>query len=256
MIRIKREDCPDSLNKPNCEFREQDYAKADVKAKLLSIQHNKCCYCEIDLDKSGSLMKEVDHYIPRKAKDFEDKCASIQWHLANNWKNLLFSCRNCNNKKRSKHPFGNTGVSRLLIDPTEDTCDPENEISFILDEGLLAHNINGKTTLGGTTTKMLDFSVRTELIGGFLRISMALQKKINELIVALLDYNVSQIESLKAELSRSMSAHYEFAAFRRAFVDKKIQELNQEIIPKLEKRHNKAIGRIEIDFPQGAEVRI
>lgn len=257
MIKIKRAraDCPASLNKQENEFKEGDYKKPDVKEALLSMQHRKCCYCEIDLDKSGSLMREIEHYIPRTADDFKNQDGHTQWHLANSWKNLLFSCRNCNNKKRNKHPFGNTGGQRLLVDPTENTCDPENEISFILDDGLLAHNIKGKTSLGSTTTKMLGFNVRTELIGGFLKISLKLQKKINDLLLALLNNNVSQIAALKAELSRSMSAHCEFAAFRRAFMARKIQELNRETIPELEIRHNKEIGRIEIDFPQGAEVR-
>ncbi len=256
MIKINRENCPDPLNKPDEEFRKQDYAHVDVKNALLRSQHNKCCYCEIDLDRAGSLMKEVDHYIPHTADGFKNSSGITEWHLANNWNNLLFSCRNCNNKKRNKHPFSNSGASRSLIDPTEDTCNPENEIDFILDDGLLAHNINGKTTLGGTTTQMLGFNVRSELIGGFLRISTVLQSKINELIIALINDNVSQIAELKAELSRSMSAHCEFAAFRRAFIDKKIHELNQQIIPKLEKHHNKTIALIEIDFPQGADVII
>lgn len=256
MIKINREDCPPYLNKPEQNFRKRDYANTDVKEAILRMQRRKCCYCEIDLDRSGSLMKEVDHYIPRTAEEFQDQAGNPQWHLANSWTNLLFSCRNCNSKKSNKHPFGNTGGQRLLIDPTEATCDPEDNIDFILDDGLLAHNIKGKTSLGGTTTEMLRFNVRTELIGGFFRISLELQNKINDLLLALLDKNDTRIEALKAELSRSMSAHCEFAAFRRAFMAKKIQVLNRETIPYLERRHNKEIDSIEIDFPKGAEVRI
>ena len=255
MIKIKRGNCPPSLDKQEKEFRKGDYKKPDVKEALLSMQHRKCCYCEINLDGSGLLMKEIEHYIPRTAEDFKDENGNPQWHLADSWTNLLFSCRNCNNKKRNKHPFDNTGGQRLLIDPTDSNCDPEDYIGFILDDGVWGHDIRGKILLGRTTSEILGFKERVDLYKKFSKIARAIQIKIDELTFALLNGNTSQVKEITNDLPKIMSAHRECAAFRRAFMAKKMQELNREIIPELERRHNKEIDRVEIDFPQGAEVR-
>lgn len=254
VIKIKRANCPQSLNKAYNAFRKNDYSNNNVKETLLIMQHRKCCYCEVELDKSGPLTKEVEHYIPKSADDFKDASGNTQWHLANSWTNLLFSCRNCNGKKSNQHPFDQCTGERRLIDPTCEDIDPEEHIDFILDEDFMMHNVRGKTPLGQTTSEMLQFAIRSDLFGGFLKVSLKIEGYIGELIIALINGNNVKCNAMKKDLRRMMSAHCEFAAFRRAFISKKIKRLNEEIIPKLEAEYNNAFDRITIDIPQGAEV--
>lgn len=257
VIKIKRGNCPPSLDKQEKEFRKGDYKKPDVKEALLSMQHRKCCYCEINLDESGLLMKEIEHYIPRSAEDFKDENGNPQWHLANSWTNLLFSCRNCNNKKRNKHPFDSTGGQRLLIDPTDDNCDPEDYIGFILDDGVLGHDFRGEKPLGRTTIEILGFKERVDLFAKYIKIARAIQIKIDELTFALLNGNTSQVKEITNDLPKIMSAHRECAAFQRALINKKIEDLNATILPKLEKQYNKTLSKISIvNPPKGADTRL
>ena len=77
-----------------------------------------------------------------------------------------------------------------------------------------------------------------------------------DLINALEGNNVTEITSLRNELSRAMSAHIPFTAFHRKFIKKRLGELNEYQIPKLEDRYNKSFERIEINFPKGYETVI
>ncbi len=254
MIKIKRASCPQTLKKDEDAFRKNDYSKDDVKKALLEMQHRKCCYCEINLDTLGSSIREVDHYIPKTAANFKNTSGKTQWHLANSWTNLLYSCRNCNSKKSNKHPFDQITSERRFIDPTFEDTNPENDIDFIIEEDFMMHNMRGKTNLGRTTCEMLQFYARSDLFNGFFKVSLGIKININNLIIALINDNTVECEAIKQKLSNAMSAHREFAAFQRAFIAKKIKSLNEVIIPKLEKMHDKSFDKITIVFPKGAEV--
>lgn len=100
--------------------------------------NNRCGYCD-SLDEWRSEYYEIDHFVPKFImKEIEE----------NDYQNLVYSCRSCNNNKK-KHWFGDdekitTNGSEGFIDPCEPTyselfyrnkdgvicCIPSNNQSF------------------------------------------------------------------------------------------------------------------------------
>jgi len=77
------------------------YKTKDVQSKLIEIYHNKCAYCEKNLDDTD---KNIEHYRPK----------SIYYWLSFSWDNLLFCCAQCNRKKSNK--FAIKGVKQEIDD--------------------------------------------------------------------------------------------------------------------------------------------
>src|SRR4051812_49238117 len=62
-----------------------------MQARLTAAQNRKCAYCE---DYLRNRMIEVDHIRPKHASEY--------WWLAYSLRNLVASCRSCNNAKSNK----------------------------------------------------------------------------------------------------------------------------------------------------------
>lgn len=249
MIKIKRNDCPVSLQKQDNKFVKDDYNKDDVKRVLMEMQHGKCCYCERDIKDVPKTEREVEHYVPKSA--FKDENGNVQWHLANKWGNLMYACKTCNSRKSNKRPFNEATKEREIIDPSFEDIDPEDHIDFIFDDILINYKAKEGSSLGKSTIDKLKFLERTDLFGKFRKIKAHIEIHFKDLINALEGNNVTEIASLRNALSRAMSAHIPFAGFHRKFIKKRLRELNEYQIPKLENRYKKSFEHIEINFPKG-----
>ncbi|WP_288430178.1 HNH endonuclease [uncultured Agrobacterium sp.] len=77
--------------------------KSYIRARLLSLSHSKCAYCETYVDEESKYM-EVEH-VRHKA---------IYNHLVASWGNLLPACKRCNVNKGTH----DVEVDGMLMDPT------------------------------------------------------------------------------------------------------------------------------------------
>lgn len=224
MIKIKRtEECPNCLRKSPREFSKNDLGNVELRETLLEMQHSKCCYCEKDITDSGRTGKNVEHYIPSSDASFKDTAGKIRWDLANNWSNLMYSCSECNNRKLDRPPIDLVIKVTLLINPTDNSVDPEDELNFVLDEICYHHNPNGKTQLGKTTCEILGFAKRTDLMISYISEARKVKELMSELGKAILAKNKTTIEEKLNDLKRATSAHQKFAAFRRALIVKEFK---------------------------------
>jgi uncharacterized protein (TIGR02646 family) len=123
------------------DFNPKIYGDKTVKAELIKLQHDKCCFCESKI--SVISHGDVEHYRPKagwvQANEKLNK-PGYYW-LAYEWSNLMFSCQICNQthkknffpllnpKKRAKSHKDNIADEQpLLINPS--TEDPEAHIDF------------------------------------------------------------------------------------------------------------------------------
>ena len=252
MIRINRIDCPQSLQKPPESIDKDDCNNDDVIQALMNMQYGKCCYCERNLKDLSKTERELDHYIPRSSFRGED--GTFPWHLINAWQNLLYSCRTCNSRKHNKHPFNRETNEREIIDPSDDSIDPEDYIDFIFDYPLFAYKAKDESPLGSSTIKKLRFNERTDLIRRFRKIWVEIEDHFGDMINALEGDEEYKLNQKRNELSRVMSAHDDFSCFKRKFIQTRLAELNEKQIPKLEARHGRSFPRIEVYIPSGYEV--
>ena len=120
LIRINRTTpAPSILSTSTAEER---YNNSEVVQALLTMQHHKCCYCEIHIAEWG-LGKQVEHFRPKSK--FKE--------LMYDWNNLLLACGECNYAKLSKFPVS-SDKEPLLLDPSDATIDPEDHIEFLVTE--------------------------------------------------------------------------------------------------------------------------
>jgi len=103
---------------------ESFWNSPDVREALYEMQNHKCSYCERLRDARRE--SDIDHFRPK----------AHYWWLAYEWKNLLFTCRKCNQEhKKDQFPIRDEAVrangpdcdldleESLLLDPCKD--DPE-----------------------------------------------------------------------------------------------------------------------------------
>jgi uncharacterized protein (TIGR02646 family) len=160
MIAIQRTDEPDILktkgkNKRQVLCQEYDngtrkftfdsniYADNSVKQALITMQYDKCCFCESKF--SHIAYGDVEHFRPKggykQNETDKDLVKPGYYWLAYDWNNLLVSCTLCNQKykanlfpllddsKRAKnHHATLADETPLLINPT--LQNPEQHISF------------------------------------------------------------------------------------------------------------------------------
>ena len=144
-------------------FNSNVYAHDSVKEQLMEDQHGKCAYCE--QYKNGDFGC-VEHYRPKGGYDLGSGTPLQQpgyYWLAYDWKNLLFSCSECNTSyKRNHFPLVNenardiehsdiTNEEPAIINPV--TTDPGDHIEFsefIIRPKVVdgQESIQGKTTIG------------------------------------------------------------------------------------------------------------
>ena len=144
-------------------FNGDVYAHDSVKEQMMEDQHRKCAYCE--QYKNGDFGC-VEHYRPKGGYDLGSGTPLLQpgyYWLAYDWKNLLFSCSECNTSyKRNHFPLVNenardiehrdiTNEEPAIINPV--TTDPGDHIEFsefIIRPKMVdgQESIQGKTTIG------------------------------------------------------------------------------------------------------------
>jgi uncharacterized protein (TIGR02646 family) len=167
MIRIRRsEEVPAALNSAAVAEARQAIAKIALNGKPMSaqfpslwgnkevrqalwiMQNKKCGYCERRRDVNRE--SDIDHFRP-KAEVALAPDHKGYWWLAYDWKNLLFSCRHCNQSYKLNH-FPIPDESRrvdseakelrsehaYLIDPCNVDDDPESCFTYFVQELKLA----------------------------------------------------------------------------------------------------------------------
>lgn len=246
MIKIKRGDCPESLNSTSKILAKNDYKKDDVISSLWGMQHQKCCYCEKDLTDIGKPERWVEHFVPQSDKSF--KTAGVtDWNLANAWENLLYTCAACNLNKGSQPPFAENG-DRILIDPSFSEIDPEEYIGFKVDGYMIVYKEKNDRTLGKNTINNLKLKKRTDNYK-YLKIIMG---KINSIFSSLYDCLIHDqtllVSSKLLDLSRMTSSHLHHAGFSRYYIGKKLDEFNTISIPQINDYFNKSIDPLTVDI--------
>ncbi|MCJ7572202.1 MAG: HNH endonuclease [Candidatus Thermoplasmatota archaeon] len=249
MILINRVNCPACLIKPPEQFIKGDCDKPEVKTALHHMQHGKCCYCEKKIKfRAGAT---IEHFIPKSY--YHDGQGSIIWRMANDWNNLLMACNICNDKKLDKLPI-TAGIVQIL-NPTSD-LDPEDHIDFVFAEDFFIGMKEKNGSLEGQSTiDKLKFFERSDLRPDYNCLILEINKIFNDLLEALIDDNKLEINELKGQLTRLMSAHKPYTAFRRNYIQKKLEKVNREYLPILECHHDHHFSEVAIDFPRGYETR-
>ena len=133
-----------------------------IKLALLSLSHNKCCFCESCIVEESKYI-EVEHFYPKSK--YPD--------LVMEWDNLLPVCKKCNATK-SAH---DTKIEPI-IDPTKD--DPKRHLK------LWNYRIKGVDDLGAMTVSVLNLNDQDRLVQKRFDIGNAVLTRI-EGLNALLD---------------------------------------------------------------------
>lgn len=104
------------------------YKRDDIKTALLLIYHDKCAFCEMQIEQL-----HVEHYRPK----------SVYYWLAFSWDNLLLACSTCNINKGVK--FALDGL-QATFDPTDENIRNINTSSAAYDATELPHLVNPEVT--------------------------------------------------------------------------------------------------------------
>ena len=252
MIKIKRENCPPLLNKPNNEFVEGDCNNADVENSLLEMQHDKCCYCERNIGQLERQEREVEHYVPKSA--FKNGGQNVQWHQANKWENLLFACRPCNSRKSTKNPFNKTTGEREIIDPSQASIDPEDHIDFVLSrKTYICFKERNGSLLGRSTIEKLKLNERKKLLRDFRNRRREIEQEFISLYTAVEIDETREINKIRIALKRLTSADITFASFNRQFIKQRLKMFNEDDLTELGAWHGRPFEEIEIDVLSGYE---
>ena len=165
MISIKRTSPPPELTqevvaKKVAKFKATNshvWNEQYIKDALSGMSHNKCCYCECELNIEGQYM-EVEHFHDKK--QYPDEVVD--------WNNLLPSCKRCNGHK-STHDT----VSEPIVNPTLD-C-PQDHM-------LLKHCVRfrAKDIMGQKTIDVLYLNDQDKLVLPRFHVYLALTEKLEE----------------------------------------------------------------------------
>ena len=128
-----------------------------IKNALLGMSHNKCCYCECELNVEGSYM-EVEHF--RDKKQYPDEVVS--------WDNLLPSCKRCNGHKSSRDT-----VAVPIVNPASD-CPQDH---MLLKQCV---RFRAKDTIGQNTIDVLFLNDQDKLVLPRFKVNQALNEKLEE----------------------------------------------------------------------------
>ncbi len=134
--------------KPMSDQFKSLWGEKDVRQALWIMQNKKCGYCERRRDVNRE--SDIDHFRP-KAEVTMAPDHTGYWWLAYEWKNLLFSCRHCNQSYKVNHfpiPVEAKRVTNdaqklseeraYLIDPCGEDEDPESCFTYYVKEMKLA----------------------------------------------------------------------------------------------------------------------
>lgn len=106
----------------------------EYKSILCEDFHRRCGYCG-DHEFFRETFYEIDHFIPKK----------LAPEKANEYSNLVYSCRTCNNSKRDKWPTGDAAHPNDGLKGWIDPCDAQYSAQF---DRLKDGSIRSKTKLG------------------------------------------------------------------------------------------------------------
>lgn len=209
------------------DFDNSIYGDADVKQRLITDQHDKCCFCEGKF--SDHSFGDVEHYRPKKAyKKRGDKKLTYPGYywLAYDWNNLMYSCEKCNRKhKRNDFPLNNEATRKrnhlnanllsaedtLLINPNLE--DPSIYITFNEEVPVaVANSLKGKTSIKAYGLERLN-DARLENLKA-IKIALALIN-LNEGNAAEVNAAAAELKIAPADLVESIIAAkqlYNFAA--------------------------------------------
>jgi hypothetical protein len=113
-----RDKTPKRRKNPKTVKRHQEH-KSDLKVDFRSY----CGYCHCH-DRYRDAFFEVDHFIPQ---DFIKLSGKIS---LTDYVNLVYSCRSCNNAKRSKWPSQNETIFHFNDEGFIDPCDDDYSKQF------------------------------------------------------------------------------------------------------------------------------
>ncbi len=142
----------------------------EVKESLRNLFKNKCAYCESPISEAIGI-GDIDHFRPKSnARGLEkDFSKDHYWWLTYEWKNLYYSCPNCNRYKSTWFPV--EGQRSKLLTPINEI--QEEEQALLIDPCLdrpeehLVYNENGYVNFlspkGNLTIEILKLN-RIELV--------------------------------------------------------------------------------------------
>lgn len=176
-VEIAKERLSEFYSKPQKSRSQQKYSKPfeievskDLKESLRNLFKHKCAYCESPISEAIGI-GDIDHFRPKSnARGFDkDFSKDHYWWLTYEWKNLYYSCPNCNRYKSTWFPVEGarskplTPIYKiqdeeqaLLIDP----CLDRPEEHLIYDE---KGYVKALTPKGNTTIEILKLN-RGELV--------------------------------------------------------------------------------------------
>ncbi len=207
------------------------YGHESVKAALTEIQHNKCCFCEVDLTRQFG---DVEHFRPKKAWQAapgQPRVPPGYFWLVYDWDNLMLSCEVCNSRhKRNFFPLRDEtrratpevrDISQeepLLIDPYRE--EPSSHLSF--DQwDVFARDASEKGTASIEFCGLDDQSLIEKRRDRLREVSTVL-----DLVEDSEPTAAARAEGIDF-LQRSMSGEAEFAGMIRANLGARIEALTQ-----------------------------
>ena len=146
----------------------------DHKSNLRIDYIDRCGYCN-DIDKFRFSWFEIDHLVPQKY---------LKTISENDYSNLVYSCRSCNNAKRAKWPTGDEKVHHRNDEGFVDPCDDEYNNQF-------SRLNNGRI-------------IPQSKLGEWIYNSLKLYKPQHEII-----WNIEELENLILEIKKIRSVNPE-----------------------------------------------
>ena len=209
MIKLNRPQKPDYLT-PEKEIELTDRFKADgisvwkrqqITGELIQATHQKCAYCECQLQQTDSYM-EVEHF--RHKDKYDDDVV--------NWDNLLPSCKRCNTKK---------GIHDVVIDPMVEPFNMEPSDHLYLQMVYF----RDRSDVGKTTIEVLDLNDFARMVRPRFAITEQIEKNLEAIEDALNAYtadpSVRRRNALVRKLTDTLSEcqpNSEFAATAATFL--------------------------------------
>ena len=230
MIKIERSESPQRLvDNPNDVNR---YNHKEVVSALWNMQNKKCCYCEMYIPETGHL-KNVEHSRPR----------SIFPEQTNEWTNLLLACSQCNGSKSDKYPVilsdsdndpaviymhEHTDEEPAIIDPSNEEINPEDHISFKVDDGeedwgLPIHmSERGHFTIE-VTGIYKDFYIKRRRMYYLNVLGRAYRTLLMDDVVG----DQAALTESRRHFERLLSPHHKFTGFARSFARSKERNITE-----------------------------
>ena len=145
--------------------------------------HQRCGYCG-DHDFFSETFYEIDHFVPKKLDEKRE----------NDYANLVYSCRSCNNSKRAKWPTGDIKKPNNGKEGWIDPCDATYSEQF---ERITDGSVKSKTDLGQWMWKELTLGNPIHRLKWTLEQLRVELKKTDSLVIVDID-QLKKIKELNA----------------------------------------------------------